>query len=265
MSVVLFEKQDGIGIITLNRPEKRNAMNSAMIRGLGEHLHQAADDPQVKAIIIRGAGEKAFTAGFDLKESMGNDITDVVERRADTSHEIEFFKYLWYLPKPVISAVQGYCIGGGNTISLMSDMIIASDTATFGNPEIVLGYTPQIPVELWKMPMNKAVEWYYMGKYFSAEEMREMGVVNEVVPYERLLERSIEVAHQVAKVPAESMAIMKYNIRKVYDLRGFSNTLDFTAEVFNLSRINMQQKEMGDLKKSIESGGLKAALSEHYD
>lgn len=120
MSVILYEKQDNIGIITLNRPEKRNALNSAMIQGLGDYLHQAADDPEVKVILIRGAGEKAFTAGFDLKESMENDITDIVERRADTQSEVEFFKYLWYLPKPVISAVQGYCIGGGITISLMS-------------------------------------------------------------------------------------------------------------------------------------------------
>lgn len=264
MSVILYEKQDNIGIITLNRPEKRNALNSAMIQGLGDYLHQAADDPEVKVIVIRGAGEKAFTAGFDLKESMENNITDIVERRADTRSEVEFFKYLWYLPKPVISAVQGYCIGGGITISLMSDLIIAADNAAFGNPEIVLGYTPEIPVELWKLPMNKAMEWYFESKYFSAEELREIGVVNEVVPFEQLWDRAIEVARLVAKVPAESMGMMKYCIRKVYDLRGFANSLDFTAEMFNLSRTNMQQKDMRSFKASIESGGLKSALNERY-
>ena len=139
MSVILDEKQDNIGIITLNRPDKRNALNTELLNGLGDYLHQANDDPEVKVIVIRGAGEKAFTAGFDLKESMNNNITDIVERRADTQHELDFFRYLWYLPKPVISAVQGYCIGGGNTIALMSDLIIAADNATFGNPEIVLG------------------------------------------------------------------------------------------------------------------------------
>lgn len=264
MSVILYEKKDNIGIITLNRPEKRNALNSAMIQGLGDYLHQAADDPEVKVILIRGAGEKAFTAGFDLKESMENDITDIVERRADTQSEVEFFKYLWYLPKPVISAVQGYCIGGGITISLMSDLIIAADNAAFGNPEIVLGYTPEIPVELWKLPMNKAMEWYFESKYFSAEELREIGVVNEVVPFDQLWARAMEVARLVAKVPAESMGMMKYCIRKVYDLRGFANSLDFTAEMFNLSRTNMQKKDMQGFKASIESGGLKSALNERY-
>ena len=264
MSVILYEKKDQVGIITLNRPEKLNALNSAMIEGLGHYLHQAADDPEVKAILIRGEGKKAFTAGFDLKESMQNNIIDVVDRRADTQTEVEFFKYMWYLPKPIVSAVQGYCIGGGITISFMSDLIIAADNATFGNPEIVLGYTPEIPVELWKMPMNKAIEWWFQSKYFSAEEMREIGVVNEVVPYEDLDRRAMEVALQAAKIPAESMKMMKQCIRKMADIRGFSNTLDYCAEIFNLSRTNMQQKDMKKFKESIESGGLKSALNERY-
>ena len=100
MSVILYEKKNGIGIITLNRPEKRNALNSAMINGLGQYLHEAADDSDVKVIVIRAEGEKAFTAGFDLKESMEHNITDIVERRADTKSEVDFFLYMWYLPKP---------------------------------------------------------------------------------------------------------------------------------------------------------------------
>jgi len=196
---------------------------------------------------------------------MEHNITDIVERRADTASELDFFMYMWYLPKPIISAVQGYVIGGGITISLMSDLIVAADTATFGNPEIVLGFTPQIPVEIWKLPMNKAIEWYYLSKFFSAEEMREMGVVTQVVPYEKLDETAMEMAKQIAKVPAESMGMMKHCIRKCFDLRGFSNTLDYTAEMFNLSRTNMQKKDMSSFKSDIESGGLKAALGSRYN
>ena len=265
MSVILYEKKNGIGIITLNRPEKRNALNSAMINGLGQYLHEAADDSDVKVIVIRAEGEKAFTAGFDLKESMEHNITDIVERRADTKSEVDFFLYMWYLPKPIISAVQGYCIGGGITIAMMSDLVIAADNASFGNPEIVLGFTPEIPMEHWKLPFNKATEWYFMGKYFSAEEMREMGMVNEVVPYGNLEERVMQVAEQVARIPAERMAMMKHTIRKIYDLRGFANTVEYTSEMFNLSRTNMQQKNMQSFKSDIESGGLKSALNTRYN
>ena len=157
MSLVLYEVNDSIAVITLNRAEKRNALNAEMIDLMSKYLHMANDDQSVRAIVIRGAGEKAFTAGFDLKESMENNITDIAERRQDTRTEIEFFKYLWYLPKPVICAVQGYCVGGGNMIALMSDLIVAADNATFGNPEMLLGYLPEIPIEVWKLPANKAM------------------------------------------------------------------------------------------------------------
>lgn len=264
MSLVLYEVKHFVAVITLNRPEKRNALNAEMIQLLSRYLHEANEDMNVKVVVIRGAGEKAFTAGFDLKESMENNITDIVERRKDTQSELDFFKYLWYLPKPVICAVQGYCVGGGNMIALMGDLIIAADNASFGNPEMLLGYLPEIPIEIWKLPPNKAIEWYFQSKYFSAQEMREMGVVNEVVPLEQLESRTMEIAEQAAKIPAESMTMLKTGVRKIYDFRGFSNSIDYFAEMFNLARTNMQKKDMGDFRDDISSGGLKAALKDRY-
>ena len=265
MSVLLYEKVDNIAIITLNRPEKLNALNSAVIDGLHKYMHEAGDDPEVKVIVLRGAGKKAFTAGFDLKETMEHNITDVVDRRADTRGELDFFMYMWYLPKPIICAVQGYCIGGGIQLAEVSDLVIAADNATFGNPEILLGYTPELPIDMYKIPLNKLTEWMFLAKYFSAEELREMGFVNEIVPYEQLEERTMEVARLVARIPSESMAIMKYTIRKCYDLRGLSNVVDFTAETFNLNRIRMQQNEAASFKDDIASGGLSAALKSRYN
>ena len=264
MSLVLYEVNDSIAVITLNRAEKRNALNAEMIDLMSKYLHMANDDQSVRAIVIRGAGEKAFTAGFDLKESMENNITDIAERRQDTRTEIEFFKYLWYLPKPVICAVQGYCVGGGDMIALMSDLIVAADNATFGNPEMLLGYLPEIPIEVWKLPANKAMEWYLESKYYAAEEMREMGVVSEVVPFEQLMDRTMAIAKQAAKIPAESMKMLKEGVRHIYDIRGFSNSVDYFAEMFNLARTNMQQKDMGDFRNDISSGGLKSALNSRY-
>ena len=264
MSLVLYEVNDSIAVITLNRAEKRNALNAEMIDLMSKYLHMANDDQSVRAIVIRGAGEKAFTAGFDLKESMENNITDIAERRQDTRTEIEFFKYLWYLPKPVICAVQGYCVGGGNMIALMSDLIVAADNATFGNPEMLLGYLPEIPIEVWKLPANKAMEWYLESKYYAAEEMREMGVVSEVVPFEQLMDRTMAIAKQAAKIPAESMKMLKEGVRHIYDIRRFSNSVDYFAEMFNLARTNMQQKDMGDFRNDISSGGLKSALNSRY-
>lgn len=130
-----------------------------------------------------------------------------------------------------------------------------ADNASFGNPEIVLGFTPEIPMEHWKLPFNKATEWYFMGKYFSAEEMREMGMVNEVVPYGNLEERVMQVAEQVARIPAESMAMMKHTIRKIYDLRGFANTVEYTSEMFNLSRTNSGRRICRALRAILSPAG----------
>lgn len=262
--VVLYTKEDHVAIIKLNRPEKRNALSSALLARFGEHLETASRDHDVHVVVIEAAGEKAFTGGFDLKESMENNITDIVERRADTQSEIDLFKKLWYHPKPIVCAVQGWCIGGGNTISFLSDMIIASDDATFGNPEILLGFTIEIPIEVWKMPFNKAMEWTMMSKTFTAEEMREMGVVNEVVPFAQLHDRAMEVARRIAQVPTDSMVMLKHTFRKVMDIRGFANTVDFAAEMFNLSRTHMQRGEMSKLRDDISKGGLKSALDSRY-
>ena len=108
MSGLLYEKKGMIAKIIINRPEKRNALNSAVIHGIDEALKQAAEDPKVRVVILGGAGEKAFTAGFDLKEAMEHNITGVVERRKDTSEEIKFFMRMWNFPKPIVAAIQGY-------------------------------------------------------------------------------------------------------------------------------------------------------------
>lgn len=265
MSDLLYEKQGGIAWITINRPDKRNALNTAVINGIDESLKKAADDPQVRVVILCGAGEKAFTAGFDLKESMENDITGIVERRADTAHEIEFFMRMWRFPKPIIAAIQGYCIGGGVTLAMLSDIIIASEDATFGNPEILLGYTPEIPMEVWKMPFNKVREFFYLSKYFTAKEMADMSVVNAVVPFEKLRDEALKTAERIALVPPESMKMIKYSLNKCYELQGFHSTIDFVSEMFNLGRTYMQTSQVDEFKTDIQNSGLKQALSKKYD
>lgn len=264
MSDLLYEKDGAIAKIIMNRPEKRNAINGAIIEGIGEALDKAEADSDVRVVVLCGAGEKAFTAGFDLKETMEHNITDIVERRTDTSQEIDFFMRMWRFPKPIISKVQGYCIGGGITLAMLSDIVIASKDATFGNPEIVMGFIPQFPIEIWKMPFNKVREFYFMGKFYTAQEMADMSAVNKVVPFEELEEETMRTAKRVAEIPAESMKMMKYSLNKCYELCGFKNTVDFAAEMFNLGRTHMQLTQVDEFRNDIANGGLKTALSKQY-
>ena len=265
MNELLYEKQGAIAKIIINRPEKRNALNSAVIRGIDESLKMAAEDDEIRVVILTGAGEKAFTAGFDLKEAMEHNITGVVERRKDTSEEIEFFMRMWHFPKPIVAAIRGYCIGGGITLAMLSDMVIASEDATFGNPEILLGYVPEFPMEVWKMPFNKVREFFYLSKFFTAAEMRDMNVVNQVVPGEKLEETAMAVAERIAQIPPESTKIIKYSLNKCYELQGFRNTIDFVSELFNLGRVHMQTTQVDDFRSDIAEGGLASALKKQYN
>lgn len=265
MSEIIYEKNGEIAKVVLNRPEKRNAISGTMLRELDSAFLKAGADPEIKAVILAAKGDKAFTAGHDLKESMDHDITDIVERRADTKDEIDFFLRLWDFNKPVIAAVQGYCIGAGILLSFTCDLIVASEDAVFGHPQWKLGYIPDYPIESWKMPFNKMVELCFMSKFFSAREMADMGVVNFVVSREELEEKAMETAGRVAKVPAYSMQMMKESLHKCFDLRGFRDTVNFSAEMFNLARSHMQLTQLSDFRNDIASGGLRAALDKKYD
>lgn len=172
---------------------------------------------------------------------------------------------MWRFPKPIIAAVQGYCIGGGVTLAMLSDLIIASNDATFGNPEILLGYMPEIPMEIWKMPFNKAREFFFLSKYFTAKEMADMNVINMVVPYENLEKEAVKMAERIALIPPESMKMLKHSLNKCCELQGFLSTVDFVAEMFNLGRTYMQTSQVDDFKKDIENGGLKLALDKKYN
>lgn len=264
MSDLLYEKEGTVAKIIMNRPEKRNAINSAMLRGINESLDRAASDSEVRVVVLSGAGEKAFTAGFDLNEVMEHNITNIVERREDTASEIDFFMKMWRFPKPIIAQVQGYCIGGGITLAMLSDMIIASEEATFGNPEIVLGFIPQFPIEIWKMPFAKVREFFYMGKFYTAKEMADMSVINKVVSFDKLEKETMETAERVAQIPPESMTMMKYSLNKCYELCGMRDTIDFAAEMFNLGRTHMQQTQVNEFREDIANGGLKKALNKQY-
>lgn len=259
MSVILYERIGKVSKLTLNRPESRNAFNRAMVARLPEALEQAENDPDTNVVVIAASGEKAFSAGFDIKESITEPIIDVVGRRRETTHELTSWMKVWDLKKPVIASVQGYCIGGGLHLAFMCDMIVASDDAKFGEPELAFSYIPDILIEPWKLPMNKARELLYLGEYMSSQELATYGVVNKVVPYAELEEATMRMAGKIADMPADAVQMLKYQINKTYEMQGFKNAMDFAAEMFNQCRINQAQTQ-GEFNTIVTEQGLKAAL-----
>ena len=142
----------------------------------------------------------------------------------------------------------------------MSDMLIASEDAKFGEPELKYSYINDVLVEPWKMTMNRVKQMLYLGDFMSAQELKEAGVVNFVVPASQLEAETLKLANRLAEQPAESIRMLKYEVNKTYEIMGMRNAMDFAAEMFNLCRIN-QVQEQSEFNQIVNEQGLKAALA----
>ncbi|MBM7366067.1 crotonase/enoyl-CoA hydratase family protein [Gordonia hydrophobica] len=193
---VRYEVTDGIAVLTLNRPEAMNSVNSALATAVGEALEAASTDPAVRAVVLTGAG-RAFCAGADLKAiSRGESI-------APEGHpEWGFAGFVQYwTAKPVIAAVNGFAMGGGTELALACDLVVAADTAVFGLPEVKRGLIAAAGgvIRLQRqLPLKRALELALTGDGVEAEVAREWGLVNRVVPAGAVLDTALELARKIA-------------------------------------------------------------------
>jgi enoyl-CoA hydratase len=195
---LLYEKQDGVAYVTLNRPEALNAYNIQMRDDLYQILSAIKDDDEVLVAIFKGAGKKAFCAGADLSEFLSAP-SPVVAR------QVRFERDVWRLflniPQPLIAALHGYVLGSGIEIALCCDIRIASEDSRFGMPEVELGIIPAaggtqtLPRAVGQ---GRALEMLLANRWLSAEEAYHIGLVNRVVPIDEQLKAAEEVAKKIA-------------------------------------------------------------------
>ncbi len=216
--VLLYEKKEKIATITLNRPEVMNAINRELAQALYDAWADFAKDSGVTVLIITGAGEKAFCVGADLKN---------IEEKGDP-HVTSFWDGSFRLPmrgaelfKPVIAAINGHCLGGGLELSLLADIRIASESATFGQPEIRrgifpgMGATQRLPRTL---PYNLAAEILFTGERVGAVKAFEIGLVNRVVPSKDLMETALSLAETISNNAPLALRAVKEALLRSYDL-----------------------------------------------
>ncbi|MBW2370846.1 MAG: enoyl-CoA hydratase/isomerase family protein, partial [Deltaproteobacteria bacterium] len=195
---ILFDVQDGIAVITFNRPKALNALNSALIDEFSDAIDTVSQDSDIRALVLTGAGGKSFVAGADISELATLDTTKAKSLSAKGQNII---CKLESLAIPVIAAVNGFALGGGCEIALACDFIYAAETAKFGLPEITLGLIPgyggtqRLPRLIGK---NLAKELILTGKMLSAAEAREVGLVNKVCEPDALIETVRDVAKAIA-------------------------------------------------------------------
>ena len=207
MSGVLYSVQDRIASITINRPEQRNALNSAVLEGLRDSMRQAVDDGEVRVIAITGAGDKVFCAGADLKASLARDA-ETADQDFGRANFRRLLLDIYHCPKPTVALARGHVMAGGLGIFLACDLSLACDDIHFSTPEIQVGMFPMMVLALLyrHIGRKKATEMIFLGERISAPEAKLMGIVNHVYPRESFEASAFEF---VSKAAGKSGAILR--------------------------------------------------------
>ena len=209
---ILVERRDRVAIITINRPEKRNALNIQTRAEGAAALDELRADDSIRVVVFTGAGDKAFIAGADIAEFANR--TALTQRQV--MMERSLFNAIDSFPKPIIAMVNGYCLGGGCEIALACDIRIASDRASFGQPEINLGIIPggggtQRLTKL--VGEGKAMEMILSGAIVDAQSALSMGLVNHVVAADQLETRTMEIANRIAEKSPIALRLAKEAVK----------------------------------------------------
>jgi enoyl-CoA hydratase len=230
---ILYEVKDRIATLTLNRPEAANAQNMALLDELDAAWTRAAEDEDVKVIVLRAEG-KHFSAGHDLKDRWPapNEITLEWIYRAENRRYLEYTLRWRNVPKPSIAAVQGRCIAGGLMLCWPCDLIVAAEDALFCDPVVQMGIGGvEYHGHTWELGPRKAKEILFTGRPLTAEEAELVGMVNRVVPRDELDTETRELAEQIAKMPAFGLRQAKRAVNQTLDVQGFYAAIQSVFDV----------------------------------
>ena len=237
-STLLYEKKETIGILTINRPEKMNALSNKLMSDLKAVLDTVEQDDKLRVLIITGAGDKAFVAGADIHELVDRDAQ--IGRKVSKERQ-NLFSRIENLAVPVIAAVNGYALGGGLELALACSIRICSDSAQFGAPEVKLGIIPG-DGGTQRLPrlvgLGRAMELVLSGDFINAQEAYRIGLANKVVPQKNLMEKTLELADKIASRPPLAVQFAKEAVNRSvgsgiesgYTLESYLHALSCTTE-----------------------------------
>src|SRR6266513_6503195 len=245
---IIFEKANAMGKITINRPEVRNAFRPETLTELIDAFNLCREDPQIGVVILTGAGDKAFCSGGDqrVRGHGGYVGSDGVPRL----NALDLQRVIKYLPKPVIAMVAGYAIGGGHVLHLLCDLTIAADNARFGQTGLKVGsfdagwgatYMARV------VGHKKAREIWYLCRQYSAQEALDMGLVNTVVPLERLEEETVQWAKEILEKSPIAIRMLKGALNAVTD--GAAGMQQFAGDATLLFYMSEEAQEGRDAFK----------------
>ncbi|MED3763882.1 enoyl-CoA hydratase/isomerase family protein [Ureibacillus terrenus] len=201
--ILVKEREDGIGIITLNRPQKKNALNISMRRKISEYLNRWKNSDHIGVVIITGAGN-AFSSGFDLSEFQDPSIFNEIYESSAKYH-----RDVWHFPKPIIAGINGLAFGGGFDLAALCDLRVSSKDAAFSHPEVKFGAPPIYTPLRWIVGEGIAKDLCFTGRKMDAEKAYDIGFVNYLVEKEQVLGKSVEVAKRILESPRDTLRFTK--------------------------------------------------------
>lgn len=236
-SPVIYQLNGGIAQITLNRPEKRNALNDALVSGLKESLARANSNPAVRVAVITGAG-KDFCAGADLSALQKISGASVSENAADARSLMELFARIRELKIPVVAAVRGRALAGGCGLANACDLVLASENARLGYPEVKLGFVPAMVTAILRRNISekRAFELLTRGEEISASEAKALGLVNQVFGEDEFVSKVESYVHSFEKISASALALTKTLLYQVDGL-AFREAIETGLDVNVIARM----------------------------
>jgi len=258
--LVLYETDSKIGFVTLNRPEKLNALSMDLRRELAAALTRADEDAATSVVVLRGAG-RSFCVGYDLAGGSGSEAwrLDALKYHERLGASLALELMPWYMRKPVVASVQGHALGAGCELAMFCDLTIAADDAMFGEPEVRYSQAGPGFVMPWIIGFKKARELLYLGDMIDAPTALELGMVNRVVARDRLSEETLKFAKRLALIASEALATTKLAINRGADAAGFRNAMQ--AGIDAVAPLYAATTEVGtQFRELARKQGLRAAL-----
>ena len=257
---IRFEPHGRVALLTLDRPERLNAISAQMMDEVDAVLDLAAEDDAIGAVVVCGAG-RAFCSGYDLKDDAAAPAAGAEAWRARLERDLDFLLRFWSHPKPTIAAVHGYCLAGGLELAMSCDITIAEEGCLFGEPELKFGSVIANMMMPWLVGPKLTKELLLSGDdRLSAERAERIGLVNRVVARGTHVEEALALAAHIAALDAEAVVRTKAAINRGFEIMGLHEALraglDAAVEIES-----METPSRAEFKRRVRAQGLKAALA----
>jgi len=259
MSLVGYERSGAVARVSLQRPEKLNALNAELVGELSSALDRAASDDEVKVVVLRAEG-RAFCAGYDLSEEADAGSVGAEAWHRTLSADVDVTMKLWGLSKPTMAVVQGHCLAGGCELAMACDLVVASEDARFGEPEIRYGSGPVTLLMPFVIGEKKTFELLYTGDVIDAATAATLGLVNRVVTSEDLERVAGDLAARIALAPLATLKLTKLALTRAFEAMGLRQAVGANLDLSAILN-SADSPEQQEFDRLARDQGLRAALA----